>query len=180
MIKVNLLPEEKKKKKQKPLPAFLISTLFITLIAGAILAYLVFFFSGRVSERQTTARHNEAKIAELKQKLKDVADYEKRNAVFQQRKEIIETLGRNKSVPVKILDEVSALLSPGVWLTAMDVNGYNVNLSCTAFTNADVVNYVDNLKSSKLFTDIYLQESVQAQVTGVSLYNFKLTFKVKA
>lgn len=179
MIKVNLLPD-KKKKKQKPLPTFLISMVFITLVAGAILAYLIFFFSGRVSERQGKARGNEAKIAELKRKIKDVEDYEKRNAVFQQRKEIIETLGRNKTIPVKILDEINALLPPGVWLTSMDVSGDKVNLSCTAFTNTDVVNYVDNLKNSKLFTDIYLQESVQTQAAGYSLYNFRLIFKVTA
>ena len=179
MIKVNLL-SLKKKKKQKPLPTFLISMVFITLVAGAILAYLIFFFSGRVSERQEKVRGNETKIAELKRKIKDVEDYEKRNVVFQQRKEIIETLGRNKSVPVKILDEINALLPPGVWLTSMEVKGDAVNLNCSAFTNTDVVNYVDNLKSSKLFTDIYLLESVQAQTAGFSLYNFRLTFKVKA
>ena len=179
MIKVNLFLG-KKKKKQKPVPAFLISMVFITLAAGAILAYLVFYFSGRVSERQAKVRDNEVIITELKQKIKDVEDFEKRNADFQKRKEIIEQLGKNKTLPVKILDEINKLLPPGVWLVSMEVAGNNINLSCTAFTNTDVVNYVDNLKLSKLFADIYLQESVQAQVAGYSIYNFRLTFKVKA
>ncbi len=179
MIKVNLL-SLKKRKKQKPVPAFLISMVFITLAAGVILAYLVFFFRGQVTERQTRVKNNEATIEELKRKIKDVEDFEKRNAVFQQRKEIIETLGKNKALPVKILDEMNALLPEGVWLTSMNVTGGNVSLSCTAFTNTDVVNYVDNLKNSKLFTDVYLQESVQAQTAGYTLYNFRLTFKVKA
>jgi len=178
MIKVNLLLV-KKKKKQKPLPTFLISTVFITLATVAILAYLIFFFSGRVSARQAKVRENDAKIAELKQKIKDVEDYEKHNADFQKRKEIIETLGKNKSLPVKILDETSNLLPVGVWLTSMEVKGDNISLGCTAFTNTDVVNYVDNLKNSKFFTDVYLQESVQIQAAGLSLYNFRLTYKVK-
>jgi len=179
MIKVNLLPV-KKRKKQKPIPAFLISTLFITLAAGAILAYIVFFFSGKVSERQAKVKNNGAKIEELKLKIKDVEDFEKRNAIFQQRKDIIETLGRYKSVPVKILDEISAQLPVGVWINSMDVKGDGVNLSCTAFTNSDVVVYVDNLKNSRLFSDIYLLESVQAKTKEISLYNFRVTFKVKA
>jgi type IV pilus assembly protein PilN len=178
MIKVNLLLV-KKKKKQKPVPAFLISTVFITLTVCAILAYLIFFFSGGVSAREAKVRDNEAKIADLKQKLKAVEDYEKHNANFQKRKEIIETLSKNKSLPVKILDETSSLLPVGVWLTSMEVKGDNINLGCTAFTNTDVVNYVDNLKNSKFFSDIYLQESVQVQATGISLYNFRLTYKVK-
>ena len=179
MIKVNLLPV-KKRKKQKPLPTFLIAMVFATLVAGAILAYLVVFFSGRVSEKKAKVSDNEAKITELKLKIKDVEDFEKRNADFKKRKDIIEQLGKNKTLPVKILDEIDKLLPAGVWLTSMDVAGDKINLSCTAFTNSDVVNYVDNLKLSKLFTDVYLQESVQAQVSGYSVYNFRLTFKVKA
>jgi type IV pilus assembly protein PilN len=153
---------------------------FITLAACAILAYLTFFYSGRLLDRQTKVKDNETKIAELKQKIKDVEDFEKRNADFQKRKEIIEQLGKNKALPVKIFDEISSLLPPGVWLTSMDVVGNKINLSCTAFTNTDVVNYVDNLKKSKLFTDIYLQESVQAKAGDYTLYNFRLTFMVKA
>jgi len=178
MIKVNLLLL-KKKKKEKPVPTFLISTVFITLATVAILAYLIFFFSRRVSEREATVKKNEAKIAELKQRLKDVEDFEKFNSNFQKQKEIIETLGKNKTLPVKILDETSNLLPIGVWLTSMEIKGDIVNLGCTAFTNTDVVNYVDNLKNSKLFTDIYLQESIQVQAAGISLYNFRLTYKVK-
>lgn len=179
MIKVNLLPV-KRKKRAKPFPAFLISMALITLATCAVLAYLVYFFNDRLLDRETKVRENEAKIADLKQKIKDVEDFEKRNADFQKRKEIIEQLGKNKSLPVKILDEISTLLPPGVWLVSMDVAGNKINLSCTAFTNTDVVNYVDNLKKSSLFTDIYLQESVQAKSKEFTLYNFRLTFMVKA
>jgi type IV pilus assembly protein PilN len=178
MIKVNLLLV-KKKKKQKQVQTFLISTVVITLATVLILAYLMFFFSRRVSDREATVKKNEAKIAELKQRLKDVEDFEKLNANFQKQKEIIETLGKNKTLPVKILDETSNLLPVGVWLTLMEIKGDSINLSCTAFTNTDVVNYVDNLKNSKFFTDVYLQESVQVQASGISLYNFRLTYKVK-
>jgi Tfp pilus assembly protein PilN len=170
----------KKRKRQKPVPAFLIYTVLATVATAAILAYLTYFFSVRLSDRQARVQENERKILELKEKIKAVEDYEKLNQIFQKRKEIIEQLGRNKSLPVKILDEASALLPVGVWLTAMEVKGADINLSCTAFSNTDVVNYVNNLKNSKLFTDIYLQESIQSSVANMSVYNFRLTFKVKA
>lgn len=179
MIKVNLLPV-KKKKKSKPLPTFLISTILVTLAAVVILGYLVYFFSSRVSARQAQVVQNEQKIKELKEKIKSVEDYEKRKAVFQQRIGIIEQLGKNKTIPVKILNEIGALLPEGVWITSMDVKGVDINLSCTAYTNTDVVNYVNNIKNSSFFAEVYLQESVQAQLSGVSAYNFKLTLKVKA
>lgn len=179
MIKVNLLPV-KKKKKSKPLPTFLISTILVTLAAVVILGYLVYFFNSRVSARQAQVIQNEQKIQELKEKIKSVEDYENRKAVFQQRIGIIEQLGKNKAIPVKILNEISALLPEGVWLTSMDVSGLDINLGCTAYSNTDVVNYVNNLKNSSFLTEVYLQESVQAQISGMSAYNFRLTLKVKA
>jgi type IV pilus assembly protein PilN len=179
MIKVNLLPV-KKRKKAKPLPAFLVSTILITAITGAVLIYVIYIFNSTVSARRIQVAANEKKIAELKAKIKSVEDYEKRNADYKQRKEIIEQLSKNKTLPVKIVDEISALLPAGVWLNVMSINGHDISLSCTGFTNTDVVNYVNNLKSAKMFTDVYLQESVQGNISGFSVYGFRLTFKVKA
>jgi type IV pilus assembly protein PilN len=179
MIKVNLIPT-KKKKKQKPVPVFLIYTVLLTLAVGAIFLYITYHFSSTISAKEKKVKENVITIASLKEKIKAVEDFEKLNKTFQQRKDIIEELGRNKSRPVKILDEISALLPPGVWLSTADVKGLDVSLSCTAFTNTDVVNYVNNLKNSKLFTDVYLQESVQSKATTTTVYSFKLTFKVKA
>lgn len=178
MIKVNLLPV-KKKKKQKPIPGFLLGLIGLTVLTVLVLAYAVFFFSSRLSDKKAKFRENEAKIAELKKKIQAVEDFEKRNAIFLKRKEVIEQLGKNKALPVKVIDEISRLLPPGVWLTSMDVKGNDINLGCTAFTNTDVVNYVNNLKGSQLFTDVYLKESVQSLVEKIQVYNFSLTFKVK-
>ena len=179
MIKVNLLPV-KKKKKARPLPAFLIVTIGIAFAAAAMMIYLNFFFQGRVAARKAKVADNDRMLTELAKKIKAVEDFEKLNADFQKRKEIIEQLGKNKTLPVKVLDEVSRLLPDGVWLTAMNINGSDLALTCTAFNNTDVVNFVNNLKGSSLLTDVFLQESVQATVTGLSTYNFKITCKVKS
>ncbi|OGW23981.1 MAG: hypothetical protein A2X59_13560 [Nitrospirae bacterium GWC2_42_7] len=179
MIKINLLPT-KRKKKAKPIPTFLLSTIAITVVVCVILAVLMQYFSSQVSEKQAEVSAKAKQIAELKEKIKAVEDYEKRNLIFKQRNEIIEQLSKNRAIPVKILNEVSELLPAGVWINSMAVSGSNINLACTAFTNTDVVNYVNNLKNSKLFADVFLQESVQAAGTGMTLYSFKLTFKVQA
>ncbi len=178
MIKVNLLPV--KKKKAKPVPSFLFYAIGLFVVVCLVLGYMFYFYSSRLSERQAQFRANEQKIAELKAKIKEVEDFEQRNAVFQKRKEVIEQLGKNKTLPVKMIDEVSALLPPGVWLTALDFKGQEVSLGGSAFTNSDVVNYVNGMKSSKMFSDVFLQESVQATADKTSVYNFKLKCKVQS
>jgi type IV pilus assembly protein PilN len=178
MIKVNLLPV-KKKKKRKPVPAFLISTILITIVVIVVLAYVIYYFNSQIETREAQVRKNEKIIKELQEKIKAVEDYERRNALFRERKKIIEQLGKNKTVPVKVVDEISSRLPIGVWLRSMNLSAKTLNMTCTGFTNTDVVQFVNSLKKSEMLTDVFLQESVQTKTGGYTLYNFKVTMKVK-
>ena len=178
MIKVNLLPV-RRKRKPKPLPGFVVTMVLATIIVGIVMAYLVFFFNSRLETKKEKFSANEKKIAELKEKIKAVENFEQANKLFQQKTSIIEQLRKNQSIPVKLLDEISKLLPNGVWLQTMTVAGENINIDGYAFANSDVVAYVDNLKNSKILTEIYLQESKSATVETVPVYMFKVTFKMK-
>jgi type IV pilus assembly protein PilN len=178
MIKVNLLPI-KRKKKPKPIPSFVVIAILVTVVICILMAYLAFAFNSRLSAKKDQFAANEKKIAELKAMIKAVEDFEKRNKTFKERNDIIEQLSKNKSVPVKILDEFSTLLPGGVWLQNMSVAGGAINLEGYAFTNNDIVSYVDNIKNSPMFTEVYLQESKSVEAEKVALYMFKLTCKLK-
>jgi type IV pilus assembly protein PilN len=180
MIKVNLLPF-KRKKKAKPLPAFLIASVLLTVIICVIMAYLAFFFSTKLSGKKSRFAANERKIAELKEQIKAVEDFEQRNKMFKDRNDVIEQLGKNKSVPVKILGEIASLMPKGIWLQNMSVSGTNnISMDGYGFTNSEIVTYVENLKASQLFTDVYLQESKSMEKEKISVYMFKLTCKTKS
>lgn len=181
MIKINLLPV-KKKKKSAQIPGFVVSAALVTLVSVVIMFYVYYMFTEKEASRKKQVAANDEKITELEKKIKAVTDFEKRNQDYTSRKDIIEKLGKNKTLPVKVLDEVSAQLPNGVWITGLDLknSGAEVNVKCTAFTNTEVVNYVNNLKGSKLFSDVYLNESVQGQASGYSVYNFSVVVKVKA
>jgi type IV pilus assembly protein PilN len=178
MIKVNLLPT-KRKKKPKPIPPFIVTMVIITVVVFIVMANLVFFFSSSLSTKRNLFKANEKKIAELKQKIKEVENFEQLNKNIQQKNSIIEQLRKNQSIPVKLLDETSSLLPNGVWLNAMTVSGENVSMQGYAFANSDIVSYVDNMKNSQIFTEVYLQESKSIVIENTPLYMFKLTFKIK-
>jgi type IV pilus assembly protein PilN len=54
-----------------------------------------------------------------------------------------------------------------------------VTIEGIGFTNMDVVAFVENLKKSLTYSDVYLEETKQAKVDKTDVYNFKLNFKVK-
>jgi type IV pilus assembly protein PilN len=178
MIKVNLIPL-KRKKKAKPIPIFLTIGVFVT-IAALLIAGL-FFFRATSKLSKTRAQHaaNETRLAELKEKIKAVENFEQLNKTFEQRNKIIEQLSKKKSVPVFLLDEVSKLLPVGVWLDRMTVTGDNIKLDGFGFTNSDIVVFVNKIKASKLFADVYLQQSKGVEKDKVPLYQFSLTFRIK-
>ncbi|MBM4136576.1 MAG: hypothetical protein FJ241_07065 [Nitrospira sp.] len=180
MIKINLLPiARKRRKKPKPVPSFIIIMTITTVVVAVIMAYLVFFFNSQLAAKKAQFAANERKIAELKEKIAAVENFEKLNKSIQQKKEIIEQLRKNQSIPVKLLDEISNLLPKGVWLQTMTVSGESIDVEGYAFTNSEIVSYVDNVKTSKVFFDVYLQESKNTVIENVSIYNFRLTFKMK-
>jgi type IV pilus assembly protein PilN len=178
MIKVNLIPV-KRKKKAKPLPSFLISVILATVATALIMAYLAFFFSSRLDARKATVANNERKIAELKEQMKAVEDFETRNKDFKLRNEVIEQLSRNKGLPVIVLNEINQLIPKGIWLKDMKTSKAGIDIEGLGFTNTEIVAYVDNLKKSSLFTDVYLKESKSIEIEKIPLYAFKLSFKVK-
>lgn len=178
MIKVNLIPL-KRKKKAKQIPTFLIIGVFVTIGALFISGLFIFRASRTLAQKQALHESNKNRLAELNEKIKAVENFEQLNKTFEQRNKIIEQLSKNKSVPVLLLDGVSKVLPIGVWLDRMTVTGTNVKLDGYGFTNTDIVSFVDNIKASHLFADVYLNQTKGTEVQKVPLYQFSLTFRIK-
>lgn len=178
MIKVNLIPS-KKKRRARQMPTFLILSVLIFVVTAAVLAYSVYSLNAQVTSKKRIIAENDKKIAQLKEKIKAVVDYEKRNEEYRKRRDLVEKLSKNRTVPVKMLDELSSILPKGVWLKTLSFSRNNVSLTATGFSNTDVVQFVNNCKQSKMFIDVYLIQSVQTKIGGFSAYNFGIRFKVK-
>ncbi|MBI4709895.1 MAG: PilN domain-containing protein [Nitrospirae bacterium] len=178
MIRVNLLPPELRKK-VKPVPGVLVISTFITVAAILVLGGVTFFLTSKISDLKADKTLKEKRLAELQTMIKEIKDYEKDNKSFQDRNNIIEQLRKNQNIPLILLDEISELLPKGVWLTSLSESGGVVNISGYAYTNPDIVNYVENLKKSEKLIDTALLESRNATIDNISVYQFKLTFRVK-
>jgi len=179
MIKINLYPL-KRKKKAKPVPSFVILLVILTVATALVMTGLFFTYNARISSKKAQHKANEAKIATLKEKIKEVEKFEELNRTTHQKNSVIEQLRKNQSAPVKLLDEISKLLPPGVWLNTLTVIRDDVSMDGYAFSNSDIVAYVDNMKKSQVFTEVYLIESKSTAIETIPLYVFKLTFKMRA
>ena len=178
MIKINLLPGKRRKK------AFKLDNRFVPGIAFGVLAVIVmvilfFHLNNQIDSIKADKVIKESRLAELKVKLKEVEDYEKDNELYRLKNKVIEQLKANQGLPLRLLDEVSELMPKGVWITSLVDKGGVVSLQGFAFTNPNLVNYVQNLKGSKYIVNVSLIESRQKKVGDATIYGFKLNFRMK-
>jgi type IV pilus assembly protein PilN len=152
-----------------------IATVFLIVIMIAI----TLFLNKKIATVQDDITLKEKKLTELKVKLKEVQNYEKNNEEVRRKTQIIEQLKKKQIVPLVLLDEVSQRLPKGVWLMKITDKGGRVSVEGYAYTNSDLVTYVQNLKQSRHFIDVTLVESRQANIDAYAVYKFKMTFKVK-
>ncbi len=182
MIRVNLL-QVKRKKKAKPLPAFVVLGVIMAMLTGLAVGFVFMGQSKKIDSLNSIKIANQNKINELKQKVKEVDDFEAKIKQFEMRKKVITDLRKNQSLPVLVMNEISAQLADGVWLGEMKMKKTSITIKGYAFTNSNVVEFVNNLKRSSLFSGVYLVESKESSKgakTKVSVYEFKLQFVIQA
>ncbi|MCG6552491.1 MAG: PilN domain-containing protein [Candidatus Magnetominusculus sp. LBB02] len=182
MIKINLLPSDGKAKRRKKPPAavpllYAITVLVLIIsLAGGGFGYKI--LSDRLSAAQKEKTEKTAQLEALKKKTKDVEALEKTIKTITDNKKVIEQLKANQSTPVRVLDEISRLLPDNVWLTRMNVTEQGLTLSGVAKKNDDVVIFVNHLKDSKLFINVYLSKSQSGAMGELSVYNFEMQMSI--
>lgn len=180
IIRVNLLLV-KRKKKPKALPIFVILGVFIAIAMIFTSAFVVWSLNKQISDAKSQKAQNDKKIAELKEKAKEVENYETEKKKLEARTNLIIDLKKSQSIPVRILIEMNKVVPDGIWLKDISVKGGNdIEINGSGFTNEDIVTYVENLKKSDFFVDANLKESKRDTGNKTAIvFQFKLNCKVK-
>ena len=118
------------------------------------------------------------RINQLKVQLKEVERFEADKKKFEDRIAIVQKLQKNQSVPVHLLDDVSRALPDRVWLSALKEKDGAVTIEGYAFSNADIVMFGNNLKSSKYLGDVAVVESTETNLENQPVFKFTVACKV--
>jgi type IV pilus assembly protein PilN len=121
----------------------------------------------------------EGRMREQENVLKEVKNVEEERKNYTEKIGIIQQLKKNQEGPVRLLDEISKALPLGVNVASLNASSNNINIEGEAFTNDDIVRFVDNLKASRLLSDVTLLETSQTKREGIDVYKYKLQFAYK-
>jgi type IV pilus assembly protein PilN len=180
MIKINLLPTKRKPpKKVTELQKQIIIAAVVLAGAGGGMGFYYLTLNAQISSKQQEKTAMLAKIAEQDGKLKDVKNVEEERRKVTEKIGVIEQLKKNQQGPVRLLDEISKAIPVSVDLTSLSESGGTINLAGEAFSNDDIVKFVENLKASPFLANVFLQETSQATAEGYEIYKYKLSFRYK-
>ena len=182
MIRINLLsgPKGHKAKPQYDVRAQALLGVGLLLVTLAGCWWYSASLDEEIAVRQTEKLDKEKQVAQLREQVKQVSDFENRKKVLEDKNRIIDELEKSRVGPVKALDHVSQSLDPlKVWLVRMAVTGQEVDVEGRAATNDDVVEFVNNLRRTDYFSNISLQESRAVVESQLNIYQFKLGFRLK-
>ncbi len=178
MIKINLLPTKRKvpKKVTELQQQMVLGGLIVVLVMIGI-GYFWIALNNRIKTLEQEKAAAESKIRDQDKQLKEVKNVEDERKKVLDKIDVIDQLKKNQTGPVRLLDEVSKALPAGVNLTLLSEKKGQVDIEGTAFTNNDIVRFIDNLKAQVYFTEIFLMETKQVTIEGTDIYNYKLQFK---
>ncbi len=180
MIKINLLPTKRKPpKKVTELQKQLILGTLLLIFSGSIMAAWWMKLDSTITRLKSEKKETDDKIAAQKKILDSVKDIKDVRQKVLAKIEVIDKLKANQMGPVRLLDEVSKALPKGVGLNSLTDKKGQVDIDGTAFTNNDVVFFIDRLKASPYFSEVFLLETQQAKIEGVDVYKYKLRLVFK-
>lgn len=133
-----------------------------------------------ITTLQTEKQEKEKQLALLKDKVKQVQDFEQKKKLLEDKNRVIDELERSRAGPVRVLDHVSQSLQPlNIWLVRMTIKGQAVEIEGKALTNDDVVEFVNNLRRADYFSTIKLLETRSGTEAKLNVYQFKLNLTLK-
>src|SRR4030066_2546044 len=174
MIKINLLLTRKEKKKAGVRKEFVILILAVGLLL-ILLAALNWKMGKEKEDLVTQISETKKEIARYKSLAVEVTKAKEAQKVLQDKLNIINSLRKGKETPVRVLDEISVDKPEKLQLELMKKEGSKLAIEGIALDDETIVQFMTNLKKSKLFKNVDLIVSEQVEQSKIKLKKFILS-----
>jgi len=179
MIRINLLPYREKEKK-----ANLQSR--IVLLAGSLALFLLvlgsvyLYFSIGIGGLEKSIQEEEAKLAVLNKKVRDIEGFKRDKQEMEQKLTVIKSLESHRLFPVRMLDELNVLIpARDLWMERINQTGNDLRIEGVARNNDVVARFMKGLEKAGFIQTVDLMGTKEKAVSGSKLQQFILTCTTK-
>jgi len=162
MIRINLLPTRRTKKKEAGLKQVaLLGVVVVGILVGNWLWYSG--LSDELDARRREVARLQADIKKLDQIIGEITNIKKDQEALEQKLAVLQKLRDGRTGPVRMLDALATIMPDRVWIEALEEKGGTLVLKGTAMTNEDLADFMQALKANPFFSEPTLKRAVQAR-----------------
>jgi len=147
MRKINLLPwrEELRRERQRN---FLILLAVAALVAAACVFAVTRYYDARISNQNERNTYLQNEIAALNRKIERIDTLDETRQRLLDRKRVIEELQANRTLMVRLFDQLVRTVPTGIRLLTVEQSGNTITINGVSQSNARISNYLRSLESS--------------------------------
>ncbi len=144
MIRINLLPTKAVKKQEAGKQQLV---LFAVLLIGAGVGNYYWYADRDAANEQLKGQVTviTEEIRKLDQIIGEVKNIAKEKQALEDKLKVLDTLKKNRTGPVKMLDALASSIPKNVWLSTMKENGQTMDLAGSAISNDDLAEFMKGL-----------------------------------
>lgn len=177
MIRINLLPHREEKRKARRQQFYLLAGMVAVL--GALVVLLGYTaIAGYITAQADKNEFLKKEIAVLDKQIAQIKTLQDQIRLLLSRKQVIESLQRDRAESVHVLNELAKQMPDGVYLKSFKQDGQVVNLTGFSQSNARVSTLMRNLESSPIFESPMLIQTAAASVASRRAQDFAMTVRV--
>lgn len=178
MIRINLLPHREEKRKAKRQQFYGLLGL-VSVLAGLIVFLVITVIDGYISVQDAKNDFLKKEIVALDKQIDQIKRLREQTQALLARKQIIESLQRDRAEAVLLLSELVKQMPEGVYIRSMKQTGEKIALVGYAQSNARVSTLMRNIEASPWLEKPQLVEIKAVTVDKRRLSEFNLNAAVK-
>jgi type IV pilus assembly protein PilN len=178
MIRINLLPHREEKRKAKRQRFFALSGMVV------VLAALIIFLGWTINEQAISSQQEKnaflkTEVEKLDKQIAQIKSLRDEIGILLKKKEVIETLQRDRGMAVTLLVEIARQVPEGAYLRSLKQTNLKVALTGFSQSNSRVSELMRNLAQSPAFENPRLIETKAVTIDRKKMQNFSMTIDIK-
>lgn len=182
MIRINLLPQDARKRKRSAGFTFdktrFVPIVCLVIVVAACLSTMM-VQGARLKSIERDVAEARAETERYKQTIALINEMVRKEQELSRRLSLVTTLDRDRFKTVQVLDEVAQRVPRYMWLTSMkNVSPVRVSFDGYAFSNLVVSELMSSLEGSEMFDNVELSVVKRKLVEGQPTVGFTVTTDV--
>ena len=178
MIRINLLPHRAEKRRARRQQFY--GLLGMVSVLAALLVFLGYtVISGYITAQEAKNDFLKKEIVVLDKQIDQIKRLKEQTQALLARKQIIESLQRDRAEAVNLLSEMARQMPEGVYIRSLKQDGVKVSLTGYAQSSARVSTLMRNIEASQYLEKPLLIEIKAVELDKRRLNEFSMTVALK-